>query len=154
MLGRTYDTENCSAARALEVVGERWSLLILRDALYRGTTRFADFQRTLGMASNILATRLNTFVAAGLMEIHQYSAHPEHHEYRLTDKGRDLQPVVVALTAWGDRWAAPKGAPVVYEHAGCGGAIHDQLCCSICGDVRSSADVTVRPGPGTREPWS
>jgi DNA-binding HxlR family transcriptional regulator len=154
MLGRTYDTENCSAARALELVGERWSLLILRDALYRGTTRFADFQRTLGMASNILATRLNTFVAAGLMETRQYSEHTEHHEYLLTDKGRDLQPVVVALTAWGDRWAAPQGPPVLYEHAGCGGAIRDQLYCSICGDVRSSADVTVRPGPGTLEPWS
>jgi DNA-binding HxlR family transcriptional regulator len=154
MLGRTYDTENCSAARALELVGERWSLLILRDALYRGTTRFADFQRTLGMASNILATRLNTFVAAGLMETRQYSEHPEHHEYVLTHKGRDLQPVVIALTEWGDRWAAPQGPPVLYEHAGCGGAIHDQLRCSICGDVQASADVTVRPGPGMLEPWS
>jgi DNA-binding HxlR family transcriptional regulator len=148
MLGRTYDSENCSAARALEVVGERWSLLILRDALYRGTTRFADFQRTLGMASNILATRLDGFVSAGLMQTRRYSEHPEHHEYVLTDKGRDLQPVVIALTEWGDRWAAPQGPPVLYEHAGCGGAIHHRLRCSICGDVRSSADVTVRPGPG------
>ena len=148
MLGRTYDSENCSAARALEVVGERWSLLILRDALYRGTTRFADFQRTLRVASNILATRLDGFVSAGLMQTRQYSEHPEHHEYVLTDKGRDLQPVVIALTEWGDRWAAPQGPPVVYEHAGCGGAIHHRLGCSICGDVTSSAGVTVRPGPG------
>jgi hypothetical protein len=100
------------------------------------------------MASNILATRLDGFVGAGLMQTRRYSEHPEHHEYVLTDKGRDLQPVVIALTEWGDRWAAPQGPPIVYEHAGCGGAIHDQLRCSICGDVRSSADVTVRPGPG------
>src|SRR3984893_8436798 len=148
MLGRTYDSENCSAARALEVVGERWSLLILRDALYRGTTRFADFQRTLGRGSTILAPRLDGFVSAGLMQTRRYSEHPEHHEYVLTDKGRDLQPVVIALTEWGDRWAAPQGPPIVYEHAGCGGAIHDQLRCSICGDVTSSAGVPVRPGPG------
>jgi DNA-binding HxlR family transcriptional regulator len=148
MLGRTYEAEVCSAARTLELVGERWSLLILRDAVYRGTTRFVDFQRDLGMASNILAKRLDGFVAAGLMELRRYSERPEHHEYLLTDKGRELQTVVVALTAWGDRWAAPNGPPILYEHAGCGGAIHTQLHCSTCGDVETGADLIARRGPG------
>src|SRR3954447_17797158 len=98
MLGKTYSDQNCSAARALELVGERWSLLIIRDALFRGVTRFADFQRNLGVASNILASRLNDFVAADLMERRVTST---HHDYLLTDKGRDLQPVIVALTHWG-----------------------------------------------------
>jgi DNA-binding HxlR family transcriptional regulator len=109
MLGRTYEAQNCSAARTLELVGERWSLLIIRDALFAGSTRFADFQRSLAIAPNILKTRLDGFVAAGLMQRHRYSNHPEHYEYLLTDKGRDLQPVIVALTAWGDQWAAPHG---------------------------------------------
>jgi DNA-binding HxlR family transcriptional regulator len=152
MLGRTYEREICSASRTLELVGERWSLLILRDALYRGSTRFADFQRDLGMASNILATRLDSFVAAGLMDMRRYSERPEHYEYILTDKGRDLQPVVIALTAWGDRWAAPEGPPILYEHARCGGAIHEQLRCAVCGDLRPSAAVAVRPGPGMVRP--
>ena len=151
MLGRTYEAQVCSAARTLELVGERWSLLILRDALYRGTTRFLDFQRDLGVASNILAKRLDGFVAAGLMEHRRYSERPEHHEYLLTDKGRELQPVIIALTAWGDRWAAPDGPPILYEHAHCGGAIHTQLRCSTCGDLRTSAEVVVRPGPGMPE---
>jgi DNA-binding HxlR family transcriptional regulator len=148
MLGRTYEAEVCSAARTLELVGERWSLLILRDALYRGTTHFADFQRDLGMASNILAKRLEGFVAAGLMEQRRYSERPEHHEYLLTDKGRELQAVIIALTAWGDRWAAPAGPPILYEHADCGGAIHTQLRCSTCGDVGTASGVVARRGPG------
>jgi DNA-binding HxlR family transcriptional regulator len=148
VLGRTYEAQVCSAARTLELVGERWSLLILRDALYRGTTRFADFQRDLGMASNILAKRLDGFVAAGLMEQRRYSERPEHHEYLLTESGRQLQAVIIALTAWGDRWAAPNGPPILYEHAHCGEAIHAQLRCSKCGDVGTSAEVVVRPGPG------
>ena len=101
MLGRTYDTQNCSAARALELVGERWSLLIIRDALFAGHARFGDFQRSLGVASNILTARLDSFVAAGLMERRRYSEHPEHYEYLLTGKGRDLAPVIVALTRLG-----------------------------------------------------
>ena len=148
MLGRTYEAEVCSAARTLELVGERWSLLILRDALYRGTTRFADFQRDLGVASNILARRLDAFVAAGLMDQRRYSERPEHHEYLLTTKGRELQEVIIALTAWGDRWAAPNGPPILYEHGHCGGAIHGQLLCSTCGDVGTAAAVVAQRGPG------
>src|ERR1051325_9382667 len=106
MLGRLYGTQDCSAARALELVGERWSLLIVRDAIFRGTTRFSDFQRGLGLARNILAARLDRFVEAGLMERRDSAAGSPHQEYVLTEKGRDLQPVIIALTHWGDRWAA------------------------------------------------
>ena len=148
MLGRTYDAQNCSAARALELVGERWSLLIIRNALFAGHTHFGDFQRSLGVAPNILTTRLDSFVAAGLMERRRYSEHPEHYEYLLTGKGRDLAPVIVALSAWGDRYAAPNGPPVIYEHAACGSEIHQQIRCAACEEQIRPAGITVRPGPG------
>jgi DNA-binding HxlR family transcriptional regulator len=147
MLGKTYSGENCSAARALELVGERWSLLIIRDALFRGVTRFADFQRNLGVASNILASRLNDFVAADLME---RKLAPPHHDYLLTDKGRDLQPVIVALTHWGDRWAAPDGPPIVFEHADCGGGIEQHFSCTVCGDIENKSEINAKSGPGSR----
>jgi DNA-binding HxlR family transcriptional regulator len=149
VLGRTYAAQNCSAARALELVGERWSLLIVRDALFRGITRFSDFQRNLGVAPNILATRLDGFVTAGLMEVRQYSDRHEYYEYLLTDKGRDLEPVIVALTFWGDRWAAPpQGPPIVFEHAVCGGAVQQQIRCATCGETPAPAEVVARAGPG------
>jgi DNA-binding HxlR family transcriptional regulator len=141
MLGRTYDNQNCSVARALEVVGERWSLLILRDAMFRGTTRFSDFQRVLGLAPNILANRLDTFVAADVMRV-------DNREYYLTAKGWDLQPALIALTEWGDRWAAPDGPPVIYRHAGCGGEVRLEPRCARCGTTPAPADVLAERGPG------
>ncbi len=142
MLGRTYDTQNCSAARALELVGERWSLLIIRDALFAGCSRFGDFQRSLGVAPNILTARLDSFVAAGLMQRRRYSEHPEHYEYLLTGKGRD----------WGDRHAAPHGPPIIYEHAACGSEIHQQIRCADCEEQVRPADIRARPGPGLLPP--
>jgi DNA-binding HxlR family transcriptional regulator len=133
VLGRLYENQNCSAARALEVVGERWSLLILRDAMFRRMTRFSDFQRSLGLAPNILTKRLEDFIAAGIMDARPLGPESEHREYVLTAKGRDLKPVVIALTAWGDRWAAPDGPPVVFEHEGCGGRVEQELRCTACG---------------------
>lgn len=146
MLGRTYDGQNCSVARALEFVGERWSLLIIRDALLRGISRFSEFQRSLAIAPNILASRLEGFVEAGLMELRTHPDRAGQHNYLLTDKGRDLAPVILALTAWGDRWAAPQGPPVIYEHQGCGGVIHQQVHCEICGHVLTPTDMTAWPG--------
>ncbi len=145
VLGRTYEGQNCSAARALEVVGERWSLLIMRDALFRGTTRFSDFQRSLGLASNVLAKRLDGFVENGLMEQRVHPEHPDQQEYVPTDKGRDLKPVVLALTAWGDRWAAPNGPPVTFEHEGCGGKVEAHLLCLKCGRSPDLAHVVAKP---------
>jgi DNA-binding HxlR family transcriptional regulator len=148
MLGKTYEAEVCSIARALEVVGERWSVLIVRNALFAGSTRYSDFQRGLGIASNILTTRLDGFVDAGIMERHRYSEQPELYEYLLTEKGRDLAPALIALTQWGDRWAAPDGPPVRYSHSVCGSDISHEVVCATCGRVEDPAEVRALPGPG------
>jgi DNA-binding HxlR family transcriptional regulator len=140
VLGKTYDREVCSAARALELVGERWSLLIVRKALYAGARRFGDF-RSLGIATNVLASRLDGFVEAGIMET-------DGPEYVLTEQGRELATVVVALTAWGDRWLAPDGPPVHYTHTGCGGDVAPRLVCETCGVLHDAGEVHARPGPG------
>src|SRR5215212_7070769 len=148
MLGKTYESEVCSIARALEVVGERWSLLIIRNALFADATRYSDFQRSLGIASNILQNRLDGFVAAGLMRRHRYSEQPELYEYLLTDKGRALAPSLLALTEWGDQWAAPDGPPVLYRHASCGSEVTHEVVCASCGRLEDSAEVSALPGPG------
>ena len=135
MLGRTYDGQICSAARALEIVGERWTLLIVRDALFAGTSRFSDFQTSLGIATNVLARRLEDLVANGVFEPRRLEQLPERYEYLLTDKGRDLAKVVVALTEWGDAWAAPDGPPKVYRHADCGSPVKLELRCPEHGAV-------------------
>ena len=132
MLGRTYDQEVCSAARALEIAGERWSLLILRNALFAGMTRFTDFQQSLEIAPNILAKRLESFVKEGLMTTSKGES--EHLEYVLTAKGLDFKPVIIALT----KWAAPDGPPIIYQHEGCGGRIEQHLLCKAC---ESNANV-------------
>jgi DNA-binding HxlR family transcriptional regulator len=142
VLGRMYERENCSAARALELVGERWSLLIIRNAVFSGMTRFSDFERRLGVAPNILAKRLDGFVADGLME------RRDGREYVLTRKGRELATVIVALTEWGDRWAAPQGPPVLFEHEGCGGPVHVRAHCDDCGQEPPADDVVAVAGPG------
>ena len=144
MLGKRYDAQVCSIARALEVVGERWSLLIVRDALFAGVTRFNDFQANLGIATNVLKARLDGFVETGLMERRAGGGQPE---YVLTEKGRALAPALVALTEWGDRWAAPDGPPILYRHAGCDGAVATATVCERCGSV-PAGQVAVRPGPG------
>lgn len=111
MLGRLYENQNCSTSRALEVIGERWSLLILRDAMFAGTTRFSQFQKSLGVATNILARRLEDFVEAGLME-HRPGAAGEQAEYVLTRKGLELMPAIIALGDWGEKWVRP--GPIFY----------------------------------------
>jgi len=113
MLGRLYENQQCSAARTLELVGERWSLLILRDAMFGGFTRFSQFEKSLGVATNVLTRRLEGFVAAGLMTHQQPKATGEQPEYVLTQKGLELKPVIVALTQWGDKWLGP--GPVVFR---------------------------------------
>ncbi|GAA6525121.1 helix-turn-helix domain-containing protein [Intrasporangium sp. DVR] len=147
MLGKTYDSQVCSMARALELVGERWSLLIVRDALFAGVTRFGDFQHNLGIATNVLASRLEAFVAAGIMERRDILGHPRQAEYVLTDKGRDLAPAMVALTHWGDRWAAPGEPPIVYLHADCGGEVRADTVCERHAPI-PAGEIGVRPGPG------
>jgi len=148
VLGRTYASENCSAARALEIVGERWSLLIIRDALFRGRTRFSEFEQSLHVAPNILTSRLERFVAEGLMEKRRYSEGAELYDYVLTDKGRELGSVIIALTAWGDRWEAPNGPPAEFKHEECDGAVGINVHCERCGSSVSLSAVGAYPGPG------
>jgi DNA-binding HxlR family transcriptional regulator len=142
MLGRTYDREICSAARALEIVGERWSLLILRNAAFAGMTRFTEFQKSLDIAPNVLAARLDYFVETELMV--KSAGDGGYETYHLTKKGLDFKPVIIALTEWGDRWAAPDGAPIVYEHEACAGRVRYELSCSKCGEKPRPQEVAAR----------
>jgi DNA-binding HxlR family transcriptional regulator len=147
VLHRTYDDQNCSIARALEVIGERWTTLIVRDA-FLGVRRFDDFQRNLGVSRGILADRLNGLVDEGILERRRYQENPERHEYRLTEKGRDLWPVIMALVKWGDRYAAAQGPPRLFFHRDCGGEVTDRRTCAKCGAELTVRDVDTRPGPG------
>jgi DNA-binding HxlR family transcriptional regulator len=108
----SFADRECPVARTLEIVGDWWSLLILRDAL-RGLRRFEDLRSSLGVARNILSRRLKRLVAAGVLEKHVYAERPRRHEYRLTDRGRDLFPLIALMTAWGNRWAPLKRGPAV-----------------------------------------
>jgi DNA-binding HxlR family transcriptional regulator len=147
MLARDYEGQVCSVARTLEAVGERWTILILRDA-FLGVRRFDDFQRSLGIARNVLQNRLERLVAEGIFERVRYQERPERFEYRLTEKGVDLWPVLVALIQWGDRHVYPDGAPVILEHRDCGGAVDERRMCKRCGAALGARDVRARVGPG------
>ena len=139
---------DCPIARSLERVGEWWSILILRDALH-GLTRFDEFQKSLGIAPNMLTRRLNALVESGLLERRRYSEHPERFEYVLTEKGRDLQPVMLALLAWGDRYTAEQGPPLETVHGD--HAFHMVPVCSECGEPVDTHNIHNRPGPGADE---
>jgi DNA-binding HxlR family transcriptional regulator len=143
---RWFTNEDCSVARTLEIVGERWSLLLLREAFY-GVRRFEEFQRNLGVARNILTDRLQRLVAHGIFERRQYQERPVRFEYRLTQRGIDLYPALISLLAWGDRYLAdrPSGGPVVLEHKGCGKASVPYLACSACGEAITARDMRPRP---------
>lgn len=142
---------NCSIARPLSFLGERWALLVLRQ-LFFGRQRFDEIQDSLGVASNVLSQRLSTLVEEGIVERRRYSEHPERFEYRLTAKGRDLQPVLLALLRWGDRYTTgPAGAPLETIHTDCGHAFHMVPTCSECGGEVGPHNVESRPGPGATD---
>jgi DNA-binding HxlR family transcriptional regulator len=148
MLPRTYESQTCSIARSLEVLGERWTLLVLRDA-FRRVRRFEDFQRDLGVARNVLTDRLGRLVDEGILKREQYQDRPARFEYRLTDKGLALWPVMMTLMQWGDaHYAGPDGPPVVVRHRDCGGEVTDHLKCAKCGAELTPRDVEAEPGPG------
>jgi DNA-binding HxlR family transcriptional regulator len=144
MLGNTYEGQVCSVARSLEVIGERWTILIIRDA-FRGVRRFDDFQRGLGIARNVLQNRLERLVEEGILKRVRYQERPDRYEYRLTDMGLDLWPVVVSLLHWGDKHLAPDGPPLTLEHRGCGGNVNDRRICDECGALLGPRDVRAVP---------
>jgi DNA-binding HxlR family transcriptional regulator len=148
MLRNDYQSQSCSIAGALEVVGERWSLLIVRDILL-GLRRFDELQANLVIARNVLQTRLQRLQEHGVIERIPYQQHPVRHEYRLTEKGLDLWPTIVALMKWGDRYASPEGGPaVLIEHRDCGGAVDEHRICERCSAKLRARDAIGRPGPG------
>ena len=147
MLRNDYEGQNCSIASTLELIGERWTILILRDA-FLGIRRFDDFQSHLGIARNVLNARLNRLVDEGLLRRVPYQQRPERFEYRLTSKAVDLWPVLVALLKWGDKHAFPDGPPVVLRHVGCGGGLDDHRVCTKCGKPLEANDVVPELGPG------
>jgi DNA-binding HxlR family transcriptional regulator len=143
-MGRTanYSREHCSVAATLSVVGDPWTLLILRDAFY-GVQRFDDWQTRLGVARNVLAARLKTLVEHGVLETRLYSDHPPRKDYVLTQKGRDLQPVLLMLKAWGDRHVYAENGPLEISHS-CGAPLHPRLVCGACGEPVSGNDLRSR----------
>jgi DNA-binding HxlR family transcriptional regulator len=143
----SFEDVNCSIAQCLEVVGEWWSLLIVRDAML-GVTRFDDFQARLGISRNILHQRLSHLVEHRVLERVQYQDRPPRSEYRLTDKGRDLWHVITAMRQWGDRWSAPDGPPVRIRHKNCGRLVRVVPVCSHCGEPVEMRDIVAEPGPG------
>ncbi len=148
MAGPARDSGDAAdaVARTLAVVGDAWTLLILRDAFY-GVRRFEDFRRNLGIARNILSHRLKRLVEQGLFEKRQYSDRPLRYEYRFTDRGRDLFGVLVALQAWGDRWARDEPGRMTLTHLGCGRHAHAVPACSECGEPLDPHNVRVDPVP-------
>ena len=141
-------SQTCSIARALAEVGDRWTLLVLREAFLR-TRRFDDFAERTGASRNLVADRLGKLVEAGILERRRYQESPPRDEYRLTEKGLDLHPVIMALVHWGDRWlAGDAGRPIEHVHAGCGHVMHAESVCSECGEPLGPRDIRVRPGPG------
>jgi DNA-binding HxlR family transcriptional regulator len=142
--------EPCSVARTVAVIGDRWTLLVLRDC-FLGVRRFEAFQARLGISRTIVAARLKLLVDEGVLAKLPYQDRPLRHEYRLTDKGLDLHPIVMSLVAWGDRhYGGEAGAPLLHRHKACGCDFHPVMTCSECHEPVGARDVEVRAGPGAR----
>ena len=147
----SFEDMNCSVAQCLEVVGEWWSLLVLRD-VFLGVSRFDDFQRRLGISRNVLTERLDHLVDHGVLERIPYQEHPVRHDYRLTAQGRDLWPVITAMREWGERYhPAPEGPRVELVHKACGRRMHVVETCSHCGERVKATDVRAVPGPAAAD---
>ena len=145
-LQRNYENQNCSIAATLELVGERWTLLIIRELLL-GVHRFSELQADLGIARNVLQARLQRLVGHGIVERRRYQEHPPRDGYHLTEKGLDLWPAVVTLMQWGDRHLPrPDGPAVTLTHRGCGGELDAHLSCARCGAPLGPRDVWAAPG--------
>ncbi|MGO4598453.1 winged helix-turn-helix transcriptional regulator [Terrabacter sp. 2RAF25] len=145
-LGTDYAGQDCSLAKALEIVGERWSLLLVRDA-FLGVTRFSDFSRRLGISKAVLTQRLGSLVVAGVLERH---AHEGHDAYALTPSGEALWPAVHALMRWGDDETSPRGPRRLFRHVTCDADLDASGRCPVCGATPPARELETRPGPGAR----
>jgi DNA-binding HxlR family transcriptional regulator len=139
----------CSIARTLDIAGEPWSPLILRD-VWVGINRFDDLQQELGISRKVLAERLKWLVGKGMLARRTYLERPQRYEYVLTEKGTQFCDVLLAITAWGDRWTAAKaGPPVLVRHHHCGQLTHAEIRCARCGHPLHASEVDIQPGPGS-----
>jgi DNA-binding HxlR family transcriptional regulator len=148
MRRKSFEDMNCSVAQTLEVVGEWWTMLIVRDC-FLGVTRFDEFHQRLGISRNILTDRLDHLVGRGVLERVPYQEHPVRYDYRLTDKGRDLWLVLTAMRQWGDQWEADEGPPLVIEHKSCNHETTVVPTCSSCGETLDARSVRALAGPGS-----
>ena len=140
--------ENDSVARTVELIGDRWTFLILREAFY-GVRRFGQMARNLGLSRTILSRQLQTLVAHGVLDRRQYRTNPDRFEYLLSDAGRDLYPAIVSLMQWGDRHlAGPQGPPLLLRHRPCGQLTSPVLVCSVCDQPIDPRSIDAEPGPG------
>ncbi len=142
---KPLDHLDCTVADSVDLIGDRWTLLILRDA-FLGVRRFDDFRRDLDIASNVLTARLESLVTAGIVLTRPYQEHPPRHEYLLTEKGKDLFDVLLALWRWGDRWAEPDTGRRRLIHRECGHDTHLLAACAHCGEPLTRRNVRIEPG--------
>ncbi len=142
----------CTIARSANLLGDGWTLLVIRQACL-GTRRFEDFHRALGIGRNVLTQRLQGLVDDGLLSKVEYQQRPVRHEYRLTEKGRDVYPILGAMAAYGDRWlVGPEGTPLVLHHTSCDRDMHAVVTCSECAEPLDVREVQATAGPGLRRP--
>jgi DNA-binding HxlR family transcriptional regulator len=148
MRWKELSEEQCSIARTIAVIGDRWTLLILRDC-FLGVRRFDEFEKRLGITRHVLADRLKKLVLHGVLQKVQYQQSPARYDYRLTESGLDMYPLLTCLRHWGDRYAAGrKGPPFLFQHRECGHTFHPVLTCSECGHPVDARAVSILPGPG------
>jgi DNA-binding HxlR family transcriptional regulator len=151
MKWNSLEEEQCSVARTIAVIGDRWTLLVLRDCFLR-VRRFEDFQARLGLTRHVLADRLKKLVRHGVLRRVPYQTRPKRHEYILTQTGLDLYPIIMAIVHWGDiHMVDERGRPRLYEHKPCGQSFEPVMVCSACGQKLSAKDVHIHLGPGASE---
>jgi DNA-binding HxlR family transcriptional regulator len=150
VLHRDYPGLDCSVAKALEVIGERWSLLIVRSVMH-GNRRFGEMQGSLGIARNVLSARLQRLIDEQILERRAYQESPPRYEYFLTEKGLDLWPALIALLHWGDRYSPSLDGPRrLIVHKECGGTVSERGICESCGKLLTARDAKQVPGPGAK----
>jgi DNA-binding HxlR family transcriptional regulator len=143
-----FADQPCGVARAMDIVGELWAFMIIRD-VFLGVRRFEGLRANLGISRKVLTERLDLLVGRGILERRQYQERPSRHEYRLTPMGVDLFPILMALARWGNRWLADaKGAPIEFVHRRCGQVTQARVVCSVCGEDLGAHNVRPLVGPG------